>query len=198
METEIDLKKIESKAYRSYLEDGGWDLFLGIMMLGMGLRIFTDNIWFTLWLVVAVPVMLGIKYTVTNPRLGKVKFSTAREMKMTMLTILIGTSVVLTTIVLMLAVAGFDLPVYIIGVSFVALVVIVFAAIAYYMDYLRLFLYGLVLAGCMAISEVYGDEPASIAFMVCGCIIIGVGLVTFAQFLQRYPSVDVEALNNGA
>ena len=198
METEIDLKKIESKAFRSYLEDGGWDLFMGIMMLGAGLRIYTDNVWFTLWLVVAVPVILGIKYLVTIPRLGRVRFSVARQVLMTKVTVMVTAAVIGTAVVLGLAMAGVDLPEYTIGTAFVVLVVLIFAAIAHVMAYGRIFVYGLLQAACMAVSEFVGNEPAAIAFLACGIAVIVAGVVTVHQFVHRYPLVDMEALDGAA
>jgi hypothetical protein len=198
MTNDEDLQDIERRAFRSYLEDGGWDLFMGIMMLGAGLRIYTDNVWFTLWLLVAVPVMMGIKHGITVPRLGKVQFSVARQDLMTKVTVMVTAAVVATAVVLGLAMAGFDLPEHTLGAAFVVLVVLIFAALAHFMAYNRIFVYGLLLAGCMAVSEFVGDHPASIAYMACGIAVIAAGVVTVYQFVQRYPLVDAEALNGPA
>jgi hypothetical protein len=48
MSEKTNLKEIEKKAWASYFEDGLWDIFMDLLMLGMGLRTLTDNVWYTL------------------------------------------------------------------------------------------------------------------------------------------------------
>ena len=44
----IDLHHVERRAWRLYFQDGLWDIFLGLLFLGTGLRALTGNLWFYL------------------------------------------------------------------------------------------------------------------------------------------------------
>jgi len=71
-----ELRTIERKVYMSFFEDGVWDIFLGLFILGWGLSILTKaaylpgvsfiGIYFVMW---------GIKKWLTYPRIGYVRFS---------------------------------------------------------------------------------------------------------------------------
>ena len=39
----LDLKQLEQKAYRSTFQDGLWDIFTGVMILGMGMSALLKN-----------------------------------------------------------------------------------------------------------------------------------------------------------
>ena len=85
----LDLKSIEKKVYRSFFEDGFWDIFIGMLLLGFGLgwtRIIFDImeplyiliisiIWTTITFLI---YYLGKKF-ITLPRIGTVKFGQKRK-----------------------------------------------------------------------------------------------------------------------
>ena len=71
MRPETDPKKIKRKVYMSFFQDGLWDIFLGLFLLGWGF-----TVWFDLpWLPGAIFVgffwlVLGLKKKITYPRIG--------------------------------------------------------------------------------------------------------------------------------
>ncbi|MDH4292277.1 MAG: hypothetical protein OEV56_06690, partial [Dehalococcoidia bacterium] len=76
MVSDVNLKEIQRKVYMSFFQDGLWDIFLGLFMVGWGLAILTEaaylpgiyflGIYFAIW---------GIKKWLTYPRIGYVRFS---------------------------------------------------------------------------------------------------------------------------
>lgn len=76
MKKDSELQTIQRKVYMTLFEDGVWDIFLGLFVLGWGLSILTAGaylpgvvfigLYFTVW---------GIKKWLTYPRIGYVKFS---------------------------------------------------------------------------------------------------------------------------
>ena len=81
VENYIDLKKLERKAFTSIFEDGFFDIYLGILFLGIGLltslpkiipRIITYGI-FALIIGLGLLIFLGGKKLMTVPRIGIMK-----------------------------------------------------------------------------------------------------------------------------
>ena len=198
MTTPIDLKKIERKAWTSYLHDGLWDIFLGLLMLTGGIRALTDNAWFTLVILASVLVIVVGKRLITTPRLGHVKFSPARKVKQHRLIAVIGISVIAMGVLLWLATLGVGLPKTASAPIVVILVALVFGLIAYYMDFRRLYAYGLLFAIAMALWETLGDPTGPIASSVSGGIALLIGLVMLIRFIRKYPKMAQEVYNDHA
>ena len=79
MEQNVNLEKIERKAYLSYHQDGLWDIFLGIFFSGMGVVMFFNTIYLMGALAALLPVAIPIKKSFTSSRLGYVKFAPKRQ-----------------------------------------------------------------------------------------------------------------------
>jgi len=183
----VDLKEIERKAWTSYFQDGLWDIFFGLLMLIMGIQSLIYNVWFTLFIAVAVLVFVLGKRLVTTPRIGHVKFAAARKVRQNKLMALVGISIFATCLLWLLAVLGLGLPKTASAPIVVILVALVFGLIAYYMDFRRLYAYGLLFAISMALVEVVDNPFASVAFIVSGGIALLIGLVVLIRFLRKYP-----------
>lgn len=193
MSQDINLKEIQRKAWTSYFQDGLWDIFFGLLMLTMGIRALTDNVWFTFVIGAAVLVALLGKKLITIPRVGRVKFGPARKVKQKKLMAVVGISVVATLVLLLLALSGLDLlttgvRAAIQGVGFALL----FGLMAYFMDFGRLYAYGLLFAIGMVLWELLGDPIGPIAFCVSGSVALLIGLVMLVRFLREYPKLPKE------
>ncbi len=79
MNTKIDLKDIERKAYTSYHEDGIIDLFIGLCIFTMTFYIFAEMFWLVgSFVAISTPLYMSAKQKITFPRLGQVTFSKKR------------------------------------------------------------------------------------------------------------------------
>jgi hypothetical protein len=77
----INLKQLEKKAYRSTFEDGLWDVYFGILVLGWGLSAFIKHqldvpkaFVFAMTPIFAFLALWVGKTLVTIPRMGMVQF----------------------------------------------------------------------------------------------------------------------------
>lgn len=137
---------------RSYSEDGFWGIFLGLLMLGMGIRTLTDNVWFTLVALSGMVILPVGKKFITVPRLGLVKFGQERKVKQKKAIVVTTLSVVVTFCLLMIARPAFNLSRMATAPILGILVALVFGLMAYYLDFRRLYLYGLLFAVSIALT----------------------------------------------
>lgn len=187
MSQNINLKELELKAWTSYFQDGLWDIFMGLLMLTMGIRGLTDNVWFTLGVGAAVLVSLVGKKFITVPRIGRVKFGPARKAKQRKLMAVVGIAVLATLILLLTTLLGLDTPQAVVAPILVICIALVFGLMAYYMDFGRLYAYGLLFAISMALWETLDSPIGPIAFSVSGGIALLIGLVLLIRFIHKYP-----------
>jgi hypothetical protein len=82
----IRVKEAQQKAWRSVFQDGLWDIYLGLLLLTMGIGDLLDNmdltktryytIFFGIYAVSLLLLWAGKRF-ITLPRLGRVKFGPA-------------------------------------------------------------------------------------------------------------------------
>ncbi|MFW9773469.1 MAG: hypothetical protein ACFFBY_10940 [Promethearchaeota archaeon] len=205
---EIDLKALERKVYRSFFEDGFWDIFIGMLILGFGFswtRIFFEIfepldlmiillIWNTATFLI---YYLGKKF-ITTPRLGIVKFGEKRKTRQRHLKIFLLINVLFGFIVFILTFFGL-LEFLAIGGSLTPLLIgltsftIPFSIIAYFLGFNRLYIYSIIAGFSFFISDLIyhflGSPLDSIlGFGVPGGIIVTIGIVFLSKFLRRYPN----------
>lgn len=187
MSREINLKELERKAWTSYFEDGLWDIFMGLLMLTGGIRDLTDNLWSYLMVLAAVLVLpLGKKF-ITIPRIGRVKFGPARKVKRKKMAAVLIISVLATLALLLLPLSGVALPKIPISPIMAISIALVFGLVAYYVDFRRLYAYGLLFATPELLWGLFGKPIGPIVPKVSGIVILLVGLVVFMRFLRKYP-----------
>lgn len=194
MTQNIDLKKLEQKAWRSYSEDGFWGIFLGLLMLGTGIRTLTDNVWFTLVAISGIVILPVGKKFITVPRLGLVKFGQERKVKQKKAIVVTALSVVVTFVLLMIAVPAFNLSRVATAPILGILVALVFGLLAYYLDFRRLYIYGLLLAVSMALTEAFDSSLGPVVSACSGSIILLIGMVQLIKFVRTYPAPVTEVI----
>jgi hypothetical protein len=199
MSQNIDLKQIERKAYTSYFQDGLWDIFMGLLMLGMGITIaFESEILYGVVLAIAVLVVSVGRKLITEPRIGRVKFGMARKIKLGIIVVVLTISSLFGVGVFLAAYYGVDIPHYLMATIAGVWFFIVFSLMAYFMDFSRLFVYGLLLSASFAIALAYSDTIAIIAFFASAAISLPIGLVMLTRFLRRYPRLPRENIDAGS
>jgi hypothetical protein len=212
MAERVDLKELERKAYRSFFGDGIWDMYLGILLLALGVGggisrlgvtwgyIIPDlhAITLALYLVSMVILIAGKRY-ITVPRLGAVRFGPARRARLSASVLILGGSAVLALVVF-LAVSGEPRPgtwlrtPHIGLLAFTINVLVVFSLLAYYLDFRRLYGYAVLWAVAFPAAEWVSRNTEfgrAAAFLLVVPALAGVMLVTGAalliRFLRSYP-----------
>lgn len=68
----------------------------------------------------------------------------------------------------------------------------IFFAIAYFMDFNRLYIYGVLFAVGAVLWELFGIPAGPVAIIVSGSVGLATGLSYFAKFLRDYPKPVTE------
>ena len=190
-----DLQAIQRKVYMTFFEDGVWDIFLGLFVLGWGLSILTEGTSLpAILFIVLYSAVWGIKKWLTYPRIGYVKFSSSsRRMAK-------GRFIGVLTLVLLLGVVMAVLwgisarPQWLVDYSplvFNGMLAVVVCLAAYWARVNRFYLYAaLIFLG--APLRVWLGINWEFGFIGAGGIITLIGLGFPIRFLRKYPKVAQE------
>jgi len=208
MSENIDLKELEKKAYRSIFNDGLWDLFIGLIILTMGLNTLFGSILNLpeLWNII-VPSLVGNiiaflvfylgKKFITIPRIGFVKFGPKRKSKQLKLKIFLFIVFIANIILFILPLTGiinyiqFE-PLILILILGIGIFTIPFCVVAYFLDFTRLYYYAFLAGIGFFLTEllypiVGAPLDTILAFGITGGVIVVIGLYYFIRFLKKYP-----------
>lgn len=198
----FSLKRAESKAFKIATQDGLWDIFLGCFILIFAIApylstsmgdFWSSAVFIPFWALVGIGIKLIRKYIV-KPRIGEVKFGKARKVKL----------LKFSKVMLILNIVAFSLGTWfafnlgilsgqVISALFGFICLIMLSITAYYLNYQRLYYYGLLVGFSPLIGEwLYLNHNAShhglpITFGITSSIIIFIGLVVFIQLLLHNP-----------
>jgi hypothetical protein len=208
MSTQLNLKEIERKAFRSTYEDGLWDIYFGLIVICMSIFIYRPASGYSpiniilalLAMSVAYSLFWAAKKYITVPRMGQVKFGDIRRKKRTTMVMFLSFVVLVQVIMLGLTALGWlnpevgarvngflksqdlmDLTVALIGSLFV---VSGMTLTAYFSDFPR----GYFIAAMMALAVflmIYLNQP--VYPVLIGALIIIPGAMLFLRFLKKYP-----------
>lgn len=205
MDDKINLEKLEKKTWRVTFQDGFWDIYFGLIIMGMGLAPLgtylglQETIGVVLlvmsWnLVACVIFILGKRY-ISRPRIGFVKFGQTRKKRNKLLAVFLGINVGLTIIIFIFTLLGIfqlSLPGYmvmlVIGLLFITTP---FSVIAYFIQLKRVYLYALLGGFGLFFSELLDpvlDAPFNdlLVFIPFGGMILAFGITILIQFLRKY------------
>jgi hypothetical protein len=209
MDTKMDLKEIERRAWLANFDDGLWDMYIGGMFLhtalanyvytplgGDMLRIIMTLVDFALLIIL---FMAGKRY-ITVPRLGFAKPGPQRKAKRRKLLIIVALAVNITFVVFLFGVflRGDRAPLFapnIIGIFITLLVGGTFTLIAYFHDFPRGYYIATVATLGIGIREVF-DLSAAIPIM--GAMIALPGIFLFVRFVRTHPIPRLEERNGEA
>ncbi len=208
MSEEIDLKALEKKAYRSLFEDGLWDIFIGIIILSLGLSTLLGSLlnlpelWITILPVAILNIIaflifyLGKKF-ITIPRIGFVKFGPKRKSKHLKLKLFLGFSFILNLVLFILPFTGLISSIQfepllmslLLGILFFTFP---FCVIAYLLDFTRLYFYAFLAGIGLFLTQLLNAIVGSVmspflTFGSFGVLIIVIGLYYFIHFLRKFP-----------
>ena len=195
----MDLKTLEKRAWRSFHQDGLWDIYLGLILwalavfLGGGLDAIENDLWrlvaYTLLISGAFLVFWAGKRYLTIPRLGQVKFGPARKRRMLHLALILGGFTLVTVVLVILTATAKNtntslppgLPVYLFAGLFVGAVI---ATIAWFNDYPRGYYIAVIYALCFGLGEHWQNWSI---FWLGGLLVLTPGVVLLIRFLRQYP-----------
>jgi uncharacterized membrane protein YhdT len=198
----ISLKEAERKAFRTTLNDGLVDIFLGCFLLMFVIGLYLSDSLGDFWssavflpflALVYLAIWLVRRYVVT-PRVGMVKFGQARKAKLAKFTVVMLVINVVAFILGSVAALTFgSVPGQMISILFGLILLMGFSIAAYFLDFSRLYIYGL-LAG---LSPLIGEwlwthgyathHGFPITFGTSSGIMILVGLAVFIRLLHNNP-----------
>ncbi|MFX1463417.1 MAG: hypothetical protein ACFFBF_10300 [Promethearchaeota archaeon] len=208
MADDVDLKALEKKAYRSFFNDGLWDLFIGLIILNFGLNTFLSSllnlseflslIILTLgWNILAFLIFFLGKKFITIPRIGFVKFGPKRKSKEKKLKIFLSAFVIVNIFMVILPFTALFgnielkplLLTLFLGLTFFTFP---FCVVAYFLDFNRLYYYAILAGIGLFLTEllypILGSPLDTIlSFGITGGAIVVIGLYYFIRFLKKYP-----------
>ena len=99
----LSLKEIERRAFRSTYQDGLWDLYLGAVVMAMGLFMYHPATGYTAANPIGALLITSFAYSlfqagkkrITTPRLGQARFGAMRQQKKRSISLVLGCVVVL-------------------------------------------------------------------------------------------------------
>ena len=208
----MDLKELERKAWRSFYQDGLWDIFLGLLLLAMAIGALLSDIGMSeagsmliyLGLVLlALLVLWAGKRRITVPRMGRVKFGPKRKRRLNKVRVILAISVLVGVVFFVAALAAKGNLLEWMSVEFIFLAgwvvncLVVFSLMAYFLDFSRLYLIGVLYALAVPLDVVQRElssiDLTFVAFGVPAAVILLMGAVVFVRFLRKYPLSAGEA-----
>jgi hypothetical protein len=207
MNDAMDLKTLERNAWRSYHQDGLWDIYLGLLLWDMALILGTGLAWlandwlrFLLYLILlggAFLIFWAGKRYLTVPRLGRVKFGPVRKRRKLHLALVLGGFFVVTLVLFLLTLAAKlnnaplppGLPVFLFTGLFVGAAI---ATIAWFNDYPRGYYIAVIYALCFGLGEYMNNFAI---FWIGGLLVMAPGVYLFVRFLKEHPKSETEGGN---
>jgi hypothetical protein len=203
-----DLRKLERDAFRRFYEDGIFDIYMGVMLL---VFFASSVLWEALESeLVSYAAILGLALLVTVPllvyrrrllreRLGTFQPGPQRKLRISRTRWVLLGSVALGLIVFVaMAVAvaepsRLDLASLFVPLLWLVNAVVVFGAMAYYLDVPRFYVYGVVGGLLMPLviwpDALWGIEvPPWLVFGSAGVALVVFGLLKLRRFLRDYPA----------
>ena len=193
-----NLEQLERQVYESTWSDGLLDLCSGIALLLIGIVWVTgQSVYGTFVAPLMIPVWLSARKHVSEPRIGKVRFSAERQRKEKthfLGLFLLGTLILVAGLMwYFLGIRGetafVSARINIVAGLPAALLSIpaIFVAIALGLP--RFFVYAAALL-ISAVPVILLDQHPGWAFIPCAIVCIGFGSYLLVEFVSKYPKLD--------
>ena len=198
----INLKKLEKKAWISTFQDGLWDIMLGLVFFipaVIGLLGGNDYVLIPLYFV-SILLFVTAKKRIIVPRMGLVKFGEKRRKKSHVIAMILTVSVVFLIFMVVMKKSGLlseavGIPTgsIIVGIN----ILVVFGLMAYFLNFDRLYLYAVLVGAVEPVSAVLEiknliESPYLIMLVISGGMII-TGIILLVRFIRKYPLTENEA-----
>ena len=194
MNKSLDLRELERKAWTSFHQDGAIETYVGVLLI-IGFITSGDSAYLRIigpvLILAAIGVFAGIKKLVTVPRMGLVKFGSARRARSKRLAIIMAVPLLATLVLFFMTAtgtgpAGWTMSRTVFGLGLGIGIWLVFATIAFLSDQRRLYAVGFVMAASIASRELL-DRP--LMYLLGGGLLLVYGLTLFVRFIRQYPQL---------
>jgi hypothetical protein len=183
---------LEQRLYVEYHRDGILDLVVGIMVLFYGAIFFFGQEGLIGVIAIIVMLYIPLKKRISFPRQGYIRFESEKEQKRKFsLSLVLG----LTTFIGFVAFYAYkgkfpaDLSLLLrenILLLFGAVMGLILAAVAFFLNNARFYLYAM-LAVVLIASAQYFSYDLDLGLLILGFVITAVGISTLLRFLTTYP-----------
>jgi hypothetical protein len=214
----LRLHDIERNTWRMMHRDGLMDVLFGFMLLGACVSALVGILgqpeWLRLLTLVViqfggVAFMVWMRWREVAPRIGRVKFSSRRARQTRTMRIILGVCVAVTVLLVVATTLSNRLGFSWFGtasawtawLTITAVLMIPIGALALFMDYPRLLLYGALFVAvefCLIVLEL--DDTVTYAEPIlygAGSLIgFSIGIPVFVRFLRLVPRHEVEEDHN--
>ena len=198
MNTKINLKEIEKKAFTSYHQDGLIEILVGLVFILYGSVLLAGKPGFIGLCWMPALLIVPFKKMITVPRIGFVTFRSSRKIKMTKigLVLLITGSFTLLLILLNIKGQGFGAWIHD-NLNFLIGVIVAIPPLvsAYALAIKRFYIYSIFLACVFFIEHFFvGSFPYNAS--IFGLILFVSGTIVLVQFLKKYPKQGKEVTSD--
>ncbi len=206
MDQNIDLNKIEKKAYMAFHKDGLWDLCIGLTFICFVMGAYYDIAMLTPIIAsMAIIIVPSLRKSIVVPRMGYVKFSAERQARekhnKNSLMILFTFTTFLGAFVFLIY--TMDMPyldwVKDLGIiPFGFVLAMVSAVVGHLYDMKRYLIYAAIIMAAFIIEHLLGYR-LFFSFSLIGGILTIVGLIMLVRFLANNPKPtgDKTSVNQG-
>jgi hypothetical protein len=202
MSPEISLKEAERKVFTSTFQHGLWDIFIGCFLLQLVIGPFLSRslgdfwssaVFLPFWALAFAALWL-VKRHVVAPRVGAVRFGAWRKARLRKFNIVsLVVCLVAFALGVLSAVDFAVVPGWMIAARFGLVFLLLFSLAAYFLDFTRLYAYGLLTAASPLVGEwlwVHMGVPHHgypVVFGISAATALCVGVVKFVRLLHDYP-----------
>ena len=195
MESSLDLDKIEKKTWSSFFQDGLFDIFFALMFIISGVGQLYDHVLISFSILFCVVVFVGGKYFITKPRLGVVKFGRKRMEKQLKAQLALLAAFLCTLVIFLIGTAGTSGIKIDFSYILIILFIVIFGSLAYFMDFPRFLLYGIMFAVGEYTIRNHGDIAGAYILFTFGSILLVIGLYHLSRFMKNNPIPEMEVTN---
>ena len=209
------LKAMDRKIFTSYFADGLLDIFLAAFVLMFAVGPFLSGPLGDFWGTVIFLPFFGLVYLilryirkrVVSPRIGSVTWGEMRKRKLRTVSIIM---LIINVIFLLLGVVVFFRPMasgYTVSIQFSVIMLILFTAAGYMLDFSFLYVYGILIALAMPVGEWlyqtagFSHHGFPVVFGSLAVIMLARGLYKFITLVKGTPpqveEPTLQELNHG-
>lgn len=194
MEQKMNLKRLEKNTAAVIFHTGIVDIGLGLIFVVSSLAMIFDDISYYIDILFIVPIVfiiLGTRY-IASPRMGIVKFARKRMRRNTWF-IVTATAFLVIMVILTITGNGNTSSEIINGRWIVSgIMFFICVAIAYFLDFRRMYLYAFLYVGAFNLNEEIRENPGIISdgayvYLFTSIVLIIIGFVYLIRFLKKYP-----------
>jgi len=198
MEQKINLKQLEKNTAATIFQTGLIEIMIGIIWTVVSLAMIFDDYSYYIDIFLIVPfvfIILARKYII-KPRMGIVNYAKKRVKRSMLMgvviTIFLVIMVGLTFFGMGSSIDEFINPRW----SITGIIFFICVAIAFFLNYKRMYIYAFLLAGAFNVSEEARENPeiladGAYAYLIASVILFIIGSYYLIRFLKEYPKPEL-------